>query len=91
MRNVGNPVTAPEMAQVQEAARTLGLEVVNSEIRRAEDIAPAIETLKGRVDALYIQADPLMNTHRVRISTAGAGRAGCRHCPAFGSTSMREV
>ena len=68
MRNV-NPVTASEIGQVQEAARTLGIEVENSEIKRAEDIAPAIEAFKGRVDALYIQTDPIMNTHRVRIST----------------------
>ena len=74
MRNV-NPVTASEIGQVQEAARTLGIEVENSEIKRAEDIAPAIEAFKGRVDALYIQTDPIMNTHRVRISTVAlAGR-----------------
>jgi putative ABC transport system substrate-binding protein len=73
LSNVGNPVTASEMGQVQEAARTLGLEVVKSEIRRAEDIAPAIEALKGRADAIYVQTDPLMNTHRVRISTVALG------------------
>jgi len=73
LSNVGNPVTASEMRQVQEAARTLGLEVVKSEIRRAEDIAPAIESLKGRADAIYVQTDPLMNTHRVRISTVALG------------------
>ena len=49
--NARNAVTASERAQVGEAARTLGLEVINSEIRRGEDIAPAIEVLKDRVDA----------------------------------------
>jgi ABC-type uncharacterized transport system, periplasmic component len=44
--DAANLVTASEMGQVQEAARTLGLEIVRSEIRRAEDIAPAIEALK---------------------------------------------
>jgi len=67
--NAGNLVAVSEMRQAQEAARTLGLEVIESEIRRAEDITPAIEALKGRVDALYVQSDPLMNTNRVRIST----------------------
>jgi putative ABC transport system substrate-binding protein len=71
--NARNAVTASERAQVGEAARTLGLEVMNSEIRRAEDITPAIEVLKDRVDAIYVQADPLMNTHRVRISTLALG------------------
>jgi putative tryptophan/tyrosine transport system substrate-binding protein len=61
------------MTQVWEAAQTLGLEVVNSEIRRAEDITPAIEALKGRADAIYVQTDPLMNTNRVRISTLALG------------------
>jgi putative tryptophan/tyrosine transport system substrate-binding protein len=66
--NAGNAATSAERAQVEEAARTLGLEVLNSEIQRAEDITPAIEALKGRVDGIYVQADPLMNTNRVRIS-----------------------
>jgi putative tryptophan/tyrosine transport system substrate-binding protein len=73
LSNVGNTVTASEMTQVGEAARTLGLELVNSEIRRAEDIIPAIEALKGRADAIYVQTDPLMNTNRVRISTLALG------------------
>jgi putative tryptophan/tyrosine transport system substrate-binding protein len=71
--DAANLVTASEMGQVQEAARTLGLEIVKSEIRRAEDIAPAIEALKGRADALYIQSDPLMNTNRMRISILALG------------------
>jgi ABC-type uncharacterized transport system substrate-binding protein len=73
LSNVGNAVTASEMRQVSEAARTLGLEVVNSEIHRSEDVTPAIESLKGRADAIYVQADPLMNTNRVRISTLAVG------------------
>src|SRR5262249_11365832 len=36
---------------------------------RGEDIAPAFAGLKGRADALYIPATPLMNTHRVLINT----------------------
>ena len=39
------------------------------EIRRAEDIAPAFEALKGRADALYIVLDPVMITNRIRINT----------------------
>jgi putative tryptophan/tyrosine transport system substrate-binding protein len=67
--NAGNAATSAERAQVEEAAGTLGLEVLNSEIQRAEDVTPAIEAIKGRVDGIYVQADPLMNTNRVRIST----------------------
>jgi putative ABC transport system substrate-binding protein len=46
---------------------------VTHEIRRAEDIAPAFEALKGRADALYICNDPLVNTNRVRINTSALG------------------
>ena len=73
MANVGNPVAVLEMGEVQAAARTLGLEVVTLEIRRAEDIAPAFEALKGRAEALYVVTDPLVNTNRVRINTLALG------------------
>ena len=69
MANVGSPNTAKEMREVQATAKTLGLEVSTLEIRRAEDIAPAFEALKGRADALYVCGDPLVNTNRVRINT----------------------
>jgi putative ABC transport system substrate-binding protein len=45
--NVGNPFTVLEIEEVKAAARTLGLEVHTREIRRAQDIAPAFETLRG--------------------------------------------
>ena len=90
MANVGNPAAVLEMREVQAAARTLGLEVVTSEIRRAEDIAPAFEALKGRAEALYVCADPLVITNRVRINTLALGaRLPTMYGP--GSTSKREV
>jgi ABC-type uncharacterized transport system substrate-binding protein len=61
------------MGEVQAAARTLGLEVAALEIRRGEDIAPAFEALKGRAEALYIPANPLVNTNRIRINTLALG------------------
>ena len=73
LANVGNPAAVLEMGEVQAAARTLGLEVATLEIRRAEDIAPAFEALKGRADALYVCADPLVNTNRIRINTLALG------------------
>src|SRR5262249_48608552 len=51
------------------ATRTLGLEAAVSEIRRAEDIVPAFEALKGRADAVYVVAEPLVFTNRARIHT----------------------
>jgi len=67
--NVDGPAVLLDMREVQTTARPLGLEVVTSEIRRGEDIAPAFETLKGRADALYVCIDPLVHTHRIRINT----------------------
>ena len=73
MANIGSPIGVLEMGEVQVAARTLGLEVVPLEIRRAEDIAPAIEALKGRADALYVVTEPLVNTNRIQINTLALG------------------
>src|SRR5258707_979286 len=67
--NVGGPAVVLDMREVQAAARTLGLEVITSEIQRGEDIVPAFEALNGRADALYVCIDPLVHSHRIRINT----------------------
>jgi putative ABC transport system substrate-binding protein len=69
MGNVGYRGSVLEMGEVEASARTLGLETVRSEIRRAEDIAPAFEALKGRADALYVAGDTLVTTNRININT----------------------
>ena len=61
------------MREVQATAGTLGLEVTTSEIRRAEDISPAFDALKGRVDARHVVAEPLVTTNRIRISILAVG------------------
>ena len=73
LTNVGNPIGALEMGEVQAAARTLGLEIIPLEIRRAEDIGLAFEALKDRADALYVVAEPLLSSNHVRISTLALG------------------
>ena len=69
LAHVGSPNAVLDMGEVQAAAGALGLEVVALEIRQAAEIAPAVETIKGRVDALYVAAAPLLTTNRVRINT----------------------
>jgi putative ABC transport system substrate-binding protein len=69
MGSADYPGTALEMDGAQVAARKLGLEVTTSEIRRAEDIAPAFDALKVRAEALYVCNDPLTVTNRIRINT----------------------
>jgi putative tryptophan/tyrosine transport system substrate-binding protein len=69
MANVSYPAAVLEMGEVQATAQKVGLDVATLEIQRAEDIAPAIETLKGRAEALYVASDSLVDAHRVRINT----------------------
>ena len=73
MFNVGNAQPVLEMGETQAAARMLGLEVVPLVIQRAEDIAPAFQTLKTRADALYVAVDQLMVANRTNILTSALG------------------
>jgi putative ABC transport system substrate-binding protein len=70
MANTGVPAALLEMNELQAAARSFRLDTIRLEIRRTEDITPAIEGLKGRADALHACADSLLNANRVRICTA---------------------
>jgi putative ABC transport system substrate-binding protein len=56
------------MHEVQMTAGRLGIEVTPIEIRQADEIAPAIGTLTGRADALYVATDPLIFGNRMRIN-----------------------
>jgi putative ABC transport system substrate-binding protein len=69
MANAGYAAAVLEMEEIQVTARALGLEVTRLEIRRAEDIAPSIEALRGRTDALYVCADSLVDANERRIVT----------------------
>jgi putative tryptophan/tyrosine transport system substrate-binding protein len=67
--NAVNPNAKLELSEVKAAIPRFDFEATVLEIRRAEDIAPAIEGLKSGADALYVQTDPLFNTNRSRISS----------------------
>jgi putative tryptophan/tyrosine transport system substrate-binding protein len=67
--NAGFSETVAEADVVKTTARTLDLEVVPLEIRRMEDVAPAFETLKSQIDALYVVSDALIAANRSRIIT----------------------
>jgi putative tryptophan/tyrosine transport system substrate-binding protein len=73
MGNVGNPIILLELGELQAAARTFGLQVDTLEIRRPQDIAPALEAVKGRADALYVCQDLLTQANRLRINTLALG------------------
>jgi putative ABC transport system substrate-binding protein len=75
MGNVGTPGVVLEMAEMARTARALGVDITTLEVRSAENIVPAIESIKGRADALYIATDPLVLSNRTQI-TALSTEAG---------------
>jgi putative ABC transport system substrate-binding protein len=71
--NLASSYPALELDEVQAASRTLNLEVFPFDIRGAQDIAFAFEALKGHAEAIYVVADPLASTNRIRINTLALG------------------
>ena len=68
MVNAGNSGGMLETAAVERIAKSLGIEIATLEIRGPEEIAPAIQSVRGRADALYVVADALFNSERALIS-----------------------
>jgi putative ABC transport system substrate-binding protein len=73
LANVADPASVLELGEIAAIARTLGLDVIPREIRRAAEIAPAFEALKGRAEALYVVTGPLLNVNRTAINILAAG------------------
>jgi putative ABC transport system substrate-binding protein len=69
LSDVDNPLTVLETSEVQKASRTLAIEVAAFGIRRDEDIAAAFEAFRDRAEALYVTANPITLTNRIRINT----------------------
>src|SRR5215510_2386255 len=69
LANAGNPLTVLELGELQAAARPLGLQLDTLEIRRPQDIASALDAVKGRADALYVCQDLVTRANRLRINT----------------------
>jgi putative tryptophan/tyrosine transport system substrate-binding protein len=73
LADVSTPIGVLEMREVQAIAGKLGLEVAIPEVRRVEDILPAFDVIKGRADALYVVASPLITTNRIRVNILAVG------------------
>jgi putative tryptophan/tyrosine transport system substrate-binding protein len=69
MTNDENPFAVQEASEVRSVAGALGLEVTTTQVRRAEDIDPAFEALRGRADAIYVITDPQITNNRLRINS----------------------
>jgi putative ABC transport system substrate-binding protein len=68
LANADDVSGALEVHDATQAAGALGIDVIASEIRLAEDIAPALANLHGPALALYVVADALTNTHASEIN-----------------------
>ena len=69
LADVGNPYAALDERKIGEAARSIGIEVAPFEIRQAREIDATFEAMKGRVQALFVLAVPLLFANRIRINT----------------------
>jgi len=69
MANVDYPAAMQELDEVGAATQSLAIEAIPLKIRRAQDIAPAFEALKGRAEALYVVGESLTSTNNFRINT----------------------
>ena len=69
LANGHNPTAILNVGEVQAAAPKLGLEVNTLDVKRADDIAPAIDQLKGRTQAIYVVGDSLVFDNQIQINT----------------------
>jgi putative tryptophan/tyrosine transport system substrate-binding protein len=67
MFDAAYPASVRETANVQNTARSLGLEVTQHGIRRAEDIASVFDAIKGQTGALYVVENALMSANADQI------------------------
>ncbi len=87
MANVGYPISALEMRDVQRVARKLGLDAITAEIRRPEEIAPIFESLRNQAEGLYVCVDALTSSNLGRIYTSALA---ARIPTIFGARSQLE-
>ena len=73
MANAGYPSALEEMSEAEAIARMLGLEVIRLEMRRAQDIPPAVESVRARAQALYVCTDSFISANRNRINAFALG------------------
>jgi putative tryptophan/tyrosine transport system substrate-binding protein len=65
--NAGSPGALAEMHGFEAAANALGFEISRFEVRTADDVAPALEAMKGKVDALDVVPDPFTQSNRQQL------------------------
>lgn len=73
LANAGYPTSVRESAIVQEVAGKLGITVSALDVHRAEEIAPAINSLNGKMQALYVCTESLLVAHAHEINAFALG------------------
>ena len=69
LANGHSPIAILNVGEVQAAAPKLGVEVNTLDVKRADDLAPAIDQLKGRTQAIYVVGDSFVFDNQVQINT----------------------
>jgi putative ABC transport system substrate-binding protein len=71
LANAEYPARLSEIADVEAAARGLGLNVAAFDIRPAQEFAPVFDTIRaGGAEALYVVGDAFMNSNRALLATS---------------------
>jgi putative tryptophan/tyrosine transport system substrate-binding protein len=86
LSNIDNTSVVLKTAEIEQAARKLGLDIIKLEIRREEDLALAFFSLSGSGLALYVTADTLTRANSRRINTLALA-AHIRPCMRTGTRS----
>lgn len=68
LSETGNPYAARDVKEVYGAAGGFNIRVEIAELRPGEQIEQALDSLKGRIDALYVLPTPFFYTNRTQIA-----------------------
>ena len=71
--NIGNPLQCWKWTRFRLQLPSLASKLSGLKSDALSDIAPSFDAAKGPTDALYVVADPLLNTNRARIHTLAVG------------------
>ncbi len=67
--NPANPINPLQVTEIQSAAPALGVTLLPSEVKGADEIDRSFTAMKKeRIGALIVLGDPLLETHRTRIA-----------------------
>jgi putative ABC transport system substrate-binding protein len=70
--NMGNPVSAPQLKELQRAAQTRGWRFRLFDVRKREDIEQAFAALDNSADAVIVGLEALTQAHRGLIADLAA-------------------